>query len=374
MGFSIREVGGRRDLRRFIRLPERLHRGHATWVPPLYREEWRYFNPERNRAFSSCDTLLLLALEGSEPVGRVMGIIHHRHNALRGHRTARFAYLESREDPELVGALLGRVEDWARRRGMNRIVGPFGFSDQDPEGFLIEGFEHRATVVTYHNFPWMPVLVEAHGYGKEVDYVVYRLEVPREIPARWTAVMERIRRRGNFEIVEARSRREVRPWIRPAFRLMNETFSSAEIYGFAPLDEADMEDLARRFMSIVDPRFLKGVRKGDELVAFMIGIPDMTRGIQRARGRLFPLGWFHILRAARRTRQLDLLLGGIKAPYRGMGLDVLMALKMRISAQEAGFQVVDSHHELESNTAVRVLMEKWGGKVYKRFRVYQKPL
>ena len=135
-----------------------------------------------------------------------------------------------------------------------------------------------------------------------------------------------------------------------------------------------MEDLARRYLPILDPRFLKGVTRDGDAVAFMIGIPDMTEGIQRARGRLFPLGWLKILRAARRTKQLDLLLSGVKEEYRGLGLDVLMGLKMRASAHEAGFRVVDSHHEMEANLKVRSVMEHWGGKIYKRFRIYGKVL
>jgi hypothetical protein len=373
-GVEVREVRCRADLRRFIFLPEKIHRNHTTWVPPLYIEERRYFDPRKNRAFSYCDTILLLARRGDEVVGRVMGIINWRHNALKGEKTARFACLESWEEPEVVSALLSSVEEWARQRGMNKIIGPFGFSDQDPEGFLIEGFEHRATIVTYHNFPWLIPMMEKEGYAKEVDYFVYRIPVPESVPELYDRIAERIQKRGRFRFLEARSKKDVKPWIVPAFRLMNETFSEADIYGFVPLDEQEMERLAGRYLSFLDARFLKGVTRDGELVAFMIGIPDMTEGIQRARGRLLPLGWWKILRAAKKTQQLDLLLGATKEEYRGLGLDVLMGLGMRIEATRAGFQVVDTHHEMESNVKVRSVMEKWGGEVYKRFRVFGKTL
>ena len=155
---------------------------------------------------------------------------------------------------------------------------------------------------------------------------------------------------------------------------MNECYTGSDIYGFAPLEEKEMDDLAKRYMPVLNPRFIKVVAKGDEPVAFVIGIPDMTAGIQKARGHIFPFGFIHILRAAKKTKQLDLLLGAVKENYRGQGLDVFMGTRMMQSAQKAGMEIMDSHHEMETNVKVRAEMERMGGKVYKRFRVYQKAL
>ena len=155
---------------------------------------------------------------------------------------------------------------------------------------------------------------------------------------------------------------------------MNECYVGSDIYGYTPLDEGEMAALAKRYLPAIDPRFVKIVTRGDEVVAFIVGMPDLTEGIQEARGQLFPFGFLKILRAAKKTKQLDLLLGAIKEEYRGRGLDVLMGTKMIISAHEAGLEVVDTHHEMETNTRVRAEMERMGGKVYKRFRVYQKKI
>ena len=374
MNISIREVKTRKDLRTFIFLPEKIHAGHANWVPPIYMDEWKYFNPKKNKAFSYSDTVILLAFRGEEAVGRIMGIINRRYNELRNEKTARFGYLEAREDEEVVRTLLSHVEDWARKKGMTKIVGPYGFSDQDPEGFLIEGFENRATIATYYNFEWMPLFVEKKGYEKDVDYFVYKIELPKEMPEFYKKIYERVLRRGSFEVFEFRKRKELKPWIKPILHLMNECYSASNIYGYTPLDEEEMEALAKRYLPIIDPRFVKVVKRGDELVSFVIGIPDMTEGIQKARGHLFPFGFLKILRAAKKTRQLDLLLGAIKEKYRGLGLDVLMGVKVILSAHEAGLDMVDTHHEMESNVKVRAEMEKMGGKRYKRFRVYKKKL
>lgn len=374
MEISIREIESRKDLKKFVYLPEKIHANHKNWVHPIYMDEERYFNSRKNKAFSYSDTLLLLAYREEEVVGRIMGIINKRYNEYKEEQTARFGYLETWEDEEVVRALLQAVEEWAQGHGMTKIIGPYGFTDQDPEGFMIEGFENRATIATYCNFEWMPLMVERQGYTKDVDYYVYKLEVPKEIPEFYKRIYERVRRKGNFDIVEFKKRKEIKPWIIPVLHLMNECYIGSNIYGYTPLDEHEMVDLAKRYLPVLDPRLVKVVRKEDEIVAFVVGIPDMTDGIRKARGRLLPFGFLKILRAAKRTKQLDLLLGAVKEPHRGRGLDVLMGVGMIMSAHEAGLEVIDTHHELESNVLVRGEMEKMGGKLYKKFRVYKKNL
>ncbi len=374
MAVVIRKVQSRKDLKDFIFLPEKIHRNHKTWVPPIYIDEWKYFDPKHNRSFTHCDVVRLLATKDGEPVGRIMGVINRKYNEIRNQKVARFGYLETWEDAEVVRALLERVEDWAREHGMAKIIGPYGFTDQDPEGFLIEGFENRATIATYCNFEWMPRMVEEHGYSKDVDYFVYKLDVPREFPEFYKKIYERVKKKGNFEILEFKNKRKLKPWIKPVLRLMNECYTESNIYGYAPLDEREMEELTKRYLPVLDPRFVKGVLKDGELVAFVVGIPDMTEGIQRARGRLFPFGFLKILRAAKKTKQLDLLLGAIREKFRGLGLDVLMGVKMIMTAREAGMEMMDTHHEMEENVKVRAEMEKMGGRVYKKFRIYQKSL
>ncbi len=374
MSLEIREVAGRKDLKTFIFLPVKIHAGRPNWVPPVYMDDKKYFNPQKNKAFTYCDVIMLLAFREGKPVGRIMGIINRRFNEFRGTKIIRFGYIEAFEDREVVNALVGRIEDWGRRKGMTDIIGPYGFSDQDPEGFMIEGFENRATIATYFNTEWMPGYVADLGYVKDIDYFVYKLEVPKEMPELYKALYERIMRRGSFRILEFKTRKELKPWIVPIFSLMNECYINNNIYGYTPLDEKEMHDLAKRYLPVVDPRFVKAVLHGDEVASFIIAIPDMSAGIQKCRGHLFPFGFIHVLRAAKKTKQLDLLLGAIKEKYRGYGLDALMGFKTFESAWEAGYEILDTHHEMEANVRVRAEMERMGGKKYKLFRVYKKAL
>ncbi len=364
-------VIGKRELRRFIFLPEVLHRDHALWMPPLYMDEWAYFDPKKNRAFSYSDTTLMLAEKDGQLVGRVMGIINRRHNEAVQERTARFACLESTQDQEVLHALLAHVEGWAKEKGMDKVIGPFGFTDQDPEGFQVEGFEHHPTIVTYYNFPWLIPMLEREGYGKETDYVVYKVPPPKAVTELMVKLAERAERRGYRE-VGLKGKKEVKPYIVPVLRLMNEAYQG--IYGYSALDEQEMQDLAKKYLGFLDIRFLKIVEKEGEVVGFMIALPDLSEAFVKSRGRLFPFGWYHILRVLKRKRfkQLDLMLAGLKAEHRGKGVDMIWGREMTKSLIEAGVEVIDSHHELETNTQVRAEMERQGGVVYKRYRIFQK--
>ncbi len=373
MSVRLIPVTGKRELKRFIYLPEVLHQDHAMWMPNLYMDEWDYFDPKKNRAFGFCDTTLMLAERDGRPVGRVMGIINHRHNEAVKEKTARFALLESTEDQEVVHALLAHVEAWAKSKGMTKIIGPFGFNDQDPEGFQIEGFEHHPTIVTYYNFPWLIPMLEKERYGKETDYLVYKVPAPKAVPELMTKLAERAERRGYRE-VGLRRKGEVKQYIVPVLRLMNEAYQG--IYGYSALDEQEMQDLAKKYLVFLDVRFLKIVVKGDEVVGFMIAMPDLHEAFVKSRGRLFPVGWYHLLRVLKRKKfkQLDLLLAGIKEEHRGKGIDMLFGREMTKAIMEAEVEILDSHHELETNTQVRAEMEKQGGQVYKKYRIFQKRL
>lgn len=370
MPVAIQPVQLRRDLRRFLHLPFQLHHDHQGWVPPLLMDDRYMFDARRNGAFRYCDCALWLARDArGDVVGRVAGIINRRYNEIKGERQARFTHLDCVDDVDVMDALLSQVKQWAHEAGMEVVIGPMGFTDQDPEGFVVEGFDEEPSIATYHNQEHIVRLLERLGWCKDVDYVVYKVPVPAEIPALYERVYQHVARHNTFRLLEFTHRRELKPLIRPVLALMNETY--VNITGYAPLDAQEMEDLARRYLPVISPHFVKVVAVGDQPVGFIIGIPNVVPGIRRARGRLLPLGWLWILRAAKRARRLDLLLGGIKEEYRGKGVDVLMGRAMIRSAQAAGFEYFDSHHELECNTRMRAEMERMGGKVYKRYRVFQ---
>ena len=300
MALELREVGSRRELKTFLYLPEKIHAGQANWLPPLYMDDWKYFDPAKNKASPTAPR------PGSWP-----GATAGRWAGSWGSSMAASTSTGTRSSPVSAISRPGKSprsftpssigsRSWARSLGMTRIIGPYGFSDQDPEGYIIEGFEHHATIATYYNFEWLPRFVESEGYTKDIDYFVYKVPVPKVIPEFYMKIYERGVRKGNFSVVEFRKRKELKPWIRPILGLMNECYTSGNIYGFAPLDEKEMDDLAKRYLPILDPRFIKVVARGREIMAFIVAIPDMSAGIKKARGHLFPFGLVRILRAAKK--------------------------------------------------------------------------
>ena len=373
MSVFIQAVSTPQEMRQFIYLPEKIHQGHSGWVPPFYSDDRKTFDARSNPAHGYCDSVCALALQDGEVVGRIAGIINHRYNTQWNKRNARFGFLECPESKEVGRALLAFVEEWAFNKGMTTIVGPMGFTEEDPEGYLIEGYEHPPNLATYYNYEYLPQLVEGKGYSKEVDYVVYKVVLASAISDSYRKLYERISRHRDFRLVEFSSKGELRPYIRPIFRLMNECFRN--IYGYSSLEEMEMDRLAERYLPLIDPRFIKiVVSDHDGVIGFIIGIPSIADGIRKAKGRLYPFGILRILKSFRSSRKLDLYLGGIQESYRGKGIDVLLGYSIMTSAINAGFVIMDSHHELETNMKMRAEMERIGGTVYKRFRIFRKSI
>jgi len=373
MSVTILPVSTAAELRTFIRLPAHLADRRPNQVLPLWSEEEAYHDPKRNPALKECTLLRLLAMRNGAAVGRIMGIIHGGHNALHGTRTARFAQLDAIDDPSVSAALVGAVEAWARTHGMDSIIGPFGLSDKDPQGFQIEGFEHLPVLATPTNAAHLPKHVEAWGYTKHTDALAYRVPIPEQLPAGYYRVAERLLAMGEFHVVHLPSRKALKPWILPVLRLVNITYR--DLLGFVPMDEKEMEHLAAQYMPVLDPDFVKILaNKANDPVAFVVAMPDMSEGLFKARGSLFPFGFLHILVSMRRTKQLDLFLGAVHPLWQKHGLTCILAIELLGQARKRGMTHFDSHLILETNTAMRGEVERLGGEVWKRYRVYGKSL
>jgi len=374
MGIEVKPVCTKRDLRKFIHLPAKIHRRHANWIPPLYSDDWEFFNSEKNKSFEYCDVIMLLAYRDKMLVGRIMGIINYKYNELHKENSARFNFLETWDDREVIQVLLQHVEDWARIKGMDKLVGPLAFSDKDPQGYLINGFNEPIAIATHCNFEYVIGHLEALGFEKAVDLVVYKIQIPEKTPELYEQVAERTQRNNpGIKLLEFTRRKDLKPWIRPIFTLINDTF--IEIYGFMPFTLEEMDDFANRYLLIMDPRLIKAiVNERNESVAFVIAMPDISKGIKQSRGYLLPIGIFQILLAGRRTKQLNLLLGAIHPDYQNRGLDTIMGCAMLNSARNQKMEYIDSHLEMESNSKVRAEMEYMGGEVYKTYRVFGKTI
>ena len=368
----IKEVVTRKDKRKFIYLPSKVHKDDPNWLPPIYLDEWELFNEKKNKSYLYADTVLYMASRDKKTVGRIMGIINRRYNTIHNEQHGRFCFMESYEDQNVVHALISKVENWARDKGMIKLVGPLAFSDKDPQGFQIEGFEYPKFIVCPTNDIFLPEMIVKEGFEKHVDLVNYLAKTPDELPLIYKKILSRVSENKDYKIVEFNSRKELKPYLFPILELMNETFM--EIYGFVPLNDAEKKEFIARYMMILDPKFIKVVEGNDGLIGFAGGIRDISEGIKRAGGKLLPFGIFKILRESKRSKKLLMLLGGVKRSYRGKGIDVLMTIKMLQACIDNNVELIDLHLVLENNFKMRAECERIGGKVIKRFRIYQKDL
>jgi ribosomal protein S18 acetylase RimI-like enzyme len=368
----IKEVLTRKDRRDFIYLPSKIHKDHKNWLPPIYMDEWELYDKKKNKSYQYADAILLLAYKNNKLAGRIMGLVNNRYNEIHNEKHGRFCFMECYEDREVFHELLKSVEDWARAKGMVKMVGPLGFSDKDPQGFQTEGFETPYFMTAPTNHPYMPKMMDDEGYVKNVDLVNYIAPIPKIIPEVYIRTLSRVAKSPDLKIVEFTSKKELKPYIVPVLELMNQTF--AEIYGFVPLTDKEKKDFAARYLPILDPRFIKVVENKDGLVGFAIGMPDISEGLRKAKGKLFPFGIFMILRESRRSKKLLMMLGGVKKEFRGLGIDALMAVKILETSIKSGMEVTDSHLVLEDNRRMRAEYERIGGTVVKKYRIYQKDL
>ncbi len=372
MVVELKEVSTPSELRKFIHLPSEIHKYHKNWLPPIYLDEWKFFNPKKNRAFTHSDTVLVLAFLEGRAVGRIMGIINSKYNEIHQESVGRFEFLECVNDPSVSHALISFIENWAREKGMNRIIGPYGFSDKDPQGLMIEGFDYPPVIAAPCNEPYLVDLVMLEGYQKEVDCLMFKLDLSKDLPEIYQRVHERCVNNTEYRVLELTTKRALKPYIRPILHMVNETYS--QIYGFVPMDDLEMDEFARRYLPVINPRFVKIVLHHGEVVAFIVGLPNLTKGIQRSRGYLFPFGILYILWASRVTRQLDLMLGGVKPEYRGKGLEICMGIKLIKSAVEDNYNAFEVHLVLETNVKMIAEMKKAGAIAHKKFRVFYKNL
>ncbi len=373
MAILVKPVSSPKEMKQFVYLPREIHRNHKGWVPPLYGDDFRVLDPKRNHAHTYCDSIYALAWENGKPVGRIAGIINRRYNEHMKVAHGRFGFMESPDNFEVTKAMLEFVEKWAREKGMEKLIGPMGFTEEDPEAFIIEGFDQVTNLATNQNLPYLLEHLDKLGYTKEIDYMVYKVDIKGAMTDFFRKIYERVSRSKEFKLLEFKNKRHLKQYIRPIFRLMNASFM--ELYGYSPLSEEEQDQLAQRYMILLDPRFIKAaITPENEVVGFIIGIPNIASGIIKAKGKLFPFGFLHILRASKHSTKLDTYLGAVKDTFRSKGVDAVIGYALLDSAHKAGFKILDSHHEMESNTKIRAEMERAGGVIYKKYRIFQKEL
>ncbi|WP_298645829.1 hypothetical protein [uncultured Proteiniphilum sp.] len=376
MSVIINKVRTKDDLKEFIQFGIDLYEGNEYFVPPLIYDERTTLNWGKNPAFDHCDANYFLAYRDDEIVGRIGVIINHKGNEAWNERNARFGFVDFIDDNEVVDALFGAAESWARSRGMEKLHGPLGFTDLDHEGMLVEGFDQISTLSTIYNYPYYVDHMERMGYVKDQDWVEFLITIPKEMPERFLRASEIVKRRSGVDVKHLQSKKDVYPYARDIFKLINRAYKN--LYGFVELSDRQIDYYVDMYIPLLRLEFLTLVvrQEDNKLVGVGIGLPSIARALQKAKGRFVPTGWYHLYKAlkGKGNNVLDLLLIAVDPEYQGKGLNALVFNEFIPAANQLGFEYAESNPELEMNNKVRSMWSDLEVKQHKRRRAFIKNL
>ena len=379
---EIRKVESRSDLRTFIEFHYDLYEGNEYDAPNLYTDEVNTLRKDKNAAFDFCEAEYFIAYKDGKVVGRVAAIINNSANEKWQRKAVRFGWIDFIDDIEVSRALYNAVEDYGRSKGMTEIIGPLGFTDMDPEGMLTAGFDQLGTQATIYNYPYYPKHMESlGGWEKDNDYVEYKLYVPEQIPEKYAKVAQMIQKRYNLHIKKIK-KDEIfgeNGYGQKIFEVINATFG--HLYGYSTLTQRQIDQYVKMYLPMVDLSLVSLIEDWNtpdhKLIGVGITLPSLTRALQKCRkGRLFPFGWVHILRALKRhkTNIVDLLLVGILPEYRPKGANALLFYDLIPHYQRLGFKWGETHVEMETNMKVQGQWQYLNREIHKRRRCYKKDI
>ena len=373
MGVEIKEVRSKGDLRKFIKFPFDLYHNNPYWIPPLIKDEKSTFDPGENPAYEHCDSRLWLAYDNGKVVGRIAAIIHKEEASKEG--MGRFGWIDFIDSQEVSTKLLNVAEEWVGENNLQQIHGPLGFTDMDFEGTLVEGFNELGTIATIYNYDYYPTHLEELGYQKSVDWIEMEGPVPEEIPYRLKRKAELIQARFGFKSLRFTKTKELLPYGKGIFNVLNETYK--DLHGFYPLTEKQVNNYISQYLSFLKPEFASVIlSKEDEVVGFGISMPSFSRAFQKARGRLFPFGFIHLLSALRKNDVADLYLMGVLPQYQKFGVPVLILKDVWTEYLKAGIKKVVSNPMLENNYHILTQWNEYQNtaRVRRRRRCYVKKI
>lgn len=365
----ISEVTDRRGLREFIRYPFALYRNSPNWVPPLVSDEWSTFLKHKNPAYSYCEARFWLAKRNGKTVGRIVGIRNDKANQKWKQKHLRFGWIDFEDNPEISKMLMGKVEDWAREQALTAVHGPMGFTDMDKEGMLIEGFDELGTLPMIYNYDYYPRHMDNLGFRKDVDWLEYEITVPRQLDEKFPRLRKLVFEKYGLRLVDARSARELRKYAHQIFHVLNASFDS--LYGFVALSPEQIDIYADQYFGFIQPDFTKVVvDSAGDVVGFEVGMPRLSRALQRARGRLLPFGFVPLLRALKKPEEVVFYLIGVRPDYQSKPVNAILMSEFYQSLIDRGVHKVATCGELEDNHEINLLMKNFPHRQHKRRRAW----
>ena len=374
MTLSIFEVHNKSELKEWVLFPFRFYRDDPFYVPQIIREEIDFFSTDRDPSFDVADTKLLLVRHNGKTVGRVCGILHRLEEEKLGYKRGRFGWFESIDDANAAQALLSYLEDWFVSQGCREFTGPHGFTDLDPEGGRGDGFEALSTSAGRDNKPYYQKLLEDFGFQKEVDYLEHRIKFPEDNP-----LFGKLQKRVNaaesdgYRVVKLRKKKEILQYVDQWWDVLEASFE--HLFGVTPLTYEQKKYYTKKYFGFVDPNFMIMVAdRKNRIQGLFLGLPSLSRPFQKAKGRLLPFGFLHILRGFKKFDTVDFYFAGIHPQANARKIFPVMALAMYRTLKQHSVRYIETNRELETNTSITGIWAKYSVVNKRRTRIFKKLL
>jgi GNAT superfamily N-acetyltransferase len=371
MSIEIKQTKSTGGLRKFVSFANQLYHGHPCYVPVIVEDEIKTLSERHNPAVKNCETAFWIAYRDKKPVGRIAGIINTNFIDKWGKRFARFGWMDFIDDPEVARALIETVEKWALSRGMEAMNGPLGFTDFDPEGLLVEGFDEKATIIERYNHHYYGEFLENMGYTKDADWVEFEVKVPASLPENIKKVANHVSKRYGFKVIKINKIEDVMPYVGQIFDTINNIYGL--MYGFVPLSASTSQFYISKYVRFLDPSLIALITdKDDKLIAFGVAMPSFSDVFQKANGNRFRLKWLMMRGEHRKTDTVDMYFIGVKPDYINKGISSVLLNEVGQRIIDQGYQKAETNIEYESNEAVQSLWKHFDSRQHKRRRCYLK--
>lgn len=370
---TVREVSTKKELKDFIKFPFSLYKGSPYWVPPIIKDELETFNKDKNPAFLDADAQFFLAYKDGKIVGRVAAIINWIEVKEQKLSKMRFGWFDMIDDVAVSGALLDKIAEIGRQHNLKYMEGPVGFSNLDKVGVLTEGFDHLGTMITWYNHPYYEKHLIHHGLVKEKEYLENKFPFSNVDPKSFERVQELIKKRYELRPLNFTKTKDIMPYVDQMFDLFNASYAS--LASFVPINDIQKEYFKKRYIGFINPEFIKFiVDKDDQLVAFAIVMPSFAKALQKAKGKLFPFGIFHLLKARKNPKNITFYLIGVHPEYQNKGLTAIIFKEYYTTFTEKNVQECIRTPELIENTAIHQIWKHFNPITHKRRKTYKKDL
>lgn len=375
MNIEIKTISSLWDFIKYTNFKNKLYKGSQYAVPPFLIDELNTFNPKKNPAYDFCESISIMAYRDGKPVGRATGIINHTVNERTGKKCARFGWIDFIDDIKVSIALTEWIENWAILNGMTEIEGPMGFTDMDPEGCLVEGFDQLGTMATIYNYPYYSKHFEELGYEKVQDWVEFKITVPKDLPEKHYRITKIVKEKYGLRLAECKNIKELADkYGQSLFQIINSAYD--KLFGYSPLTPRQIEYYIKMYLPMLHKDGVVVVlNEQDEVVGVAVTVPSLSKALQKSRGRIFPFGWYHLLKAFKKRNEIiDFLLIAVRPDYQSKGANALFFEKIYTHCKNQGHKMIETNPELEDNTKIQNQWGMFDTVQHKRRRAYHKKL